>query len=62
MRRRLKEALRLAPDLCAAPDCDYVLIVRREALSVPFEQMIVEMTRAFREIASHRGRRGRAAE
>jgi ribonuclease P protein component len=61
MRRRLKEALRLAPDLCAAPDCDYVLVIRRDALSIPFEQLIGEVTRAFREIAGRKGRRTRAA-
>ena len=60
MRRRLKEALRLAPDLCAAPDHDYVLIIRREALSTPFAELIGELTRAFRDIASRKGRRTRA--
>lgn len=59
MRRRLKEALRLAPDLCTAPDHDYVLIIRREALSTPFAELIGELTRAFRDIASRKGRRTR---
>ena len=62
MRRRLKEALRLAPDLCVAPDNDYVVIIRREALSIPFAELIGELTRAFREIASRKGRRTRTAE
>lgn len=60
MRRRLKEALRLAPDLCTAPDHDYVLILRREALSTPFSELLGELTRAFRDIASRKGRRTRA--
>ena len=60
MRRRLKEALRLAPDLCTAPDHDYVLIIRREALSTPFAELIGELTRAFRDIESRKGRRTRA--
>ena len=60
MRRRLKEALRLAPALCAAPDHDYVLIIRREALSTPFVELVGELTRAFRDIASRKGRRTRA--
>jgi len=62
MRRRLKEALRRAPDLCAAPDYDYVLIVRRAALSIPFGKLVGEVTHAFREIAGRKGRRNRAAK
>lgn len=61
MRRRLKEALRQVPDLCAAPDHDYVLIIRRQALSTPFAELIGELTRAFRDIAGRKGRRTRAA-
>jgi ribonuclease P protein component len=57
MRRRLKEALRLAPDLCVAPDHDYVLVIRRAALSTPFPELIGELTRAFRDIANRKGRR-----
>jgi ribonuclease P protein component len=59
MRRRLKEALRLAPDLCTTPDHDYVLIIRRAALSTPFAELISEVTGAFRDIASRKGRRTR---
>jgi ribonuclease P protein component len=61
MRRRLKEALRLAPALCAAPDHDYVVIIRRAALSTPFAELIGELKRAFRDIAGRKGRRTRAA-
>lgn len=60
MRRRVKEALRLAPALCAARDHDYVLIIRREALATPFAELIGELTRAFRDIASRKARRSRA--
>jgi ribonuclease P protein component len=60
MRRRLREALRLTPDLCTAPDHDYVLVIRREALTTPFAELVGELTRAFRDIASRKRRRTRA--
>jgi ribonuclease P protein component len=50
LRRRLKEALRLAENLDARPDHDYVLIARRGALSRPFEALRADLNRAFAAI------------
>jgi ribonuclease P protein component len=50
LRRRLKEALRLAEKLDAKPDHDYVLIARRGALSRPFELLRADLNRAFAAI------------
>jgi ribonuclease P protein component len=50
LRRRLKEALRLAEKLDARPDHDYVLIARRGALSRPFELLRADLNRAFAAI------------
>jgi len=48
IRRRLKEALRLAPALEAQGDHDYVLVARIEALSRPFELLMNDLARALR--------------
>ena len=48
IRRRLKEALRAASPLEARPDCDYVVMARREALSRPFANLIDDLREAFR--------------
>jgi ribonuclease P protein component len=50
LRRRLKEALRLAEKLDARPDHDYVLVARRGALARPFEQLRADLKRAFSAI------------
>jgi ribonuclease P protein component len=50
LRRRLKEAIRLAEKLDARPDHDYVLIARRGALSRPFELLRADLNRAFAAI------------
>jgi ribonuclease P protein component len=50
LRRRLKEALRLAEKLDARPDHDYVLVARRGALSRPFELLRADLHRAFAAI------------
>jgi len=50
MRRRLKEALRLAEKLDARPDHDYVLVARRGALSRPFDLLRADLNRAFAAI------------
>jgi ribonuclease P protein component len=50
LRRRLKEALRLAEKLDARPDHDYVLIARRGALSRPFDLLRADLNRAFAAI------------
>ena len=52
IRRRLKEALRLAPGLAAQGDHDYVVVARREALSVPFADLQQELQRALARLHS----------
>jgi ribonuclease P protein component len=47
IRRRLKEALRLAPVLEARADHDYVLVARIEALVRPFETLKNDLARAL---------------
>ncbi len=60
MRRRLKEALRAAPGLCPAPDYDYVVVIRREALSISFAQLVGDLAQAFREMALRKEKLTRA--
>jgi ribonuclease P protein component len=48
IRRRLKEALRLAPALEVRADHDYVLVARIEALARPFELLMNDLARALR--------------
>ncbi len=61
IRRRLKEALRLAPDLSARPGYDYVIVGRRTALSQEFAALREELARAVAEVhASAGGSRARA--
>ena len=50
LRRRLKEALRLAEKLDARPDHDYVLVARRGTLSRPFDLLRADLNRAFAAI------------
>ena len=52
IRRRLKEALRLAPGLAAQGDHDYVVVARREALSAPFADLQQELQRALARLHS----------
>lgn len=47
IRRRLKEALRLAEKLETRADHDYVLIARRTAISRPFDRLCADLARAF---------------
>ena len=46
IKRRLREALR-APDLAALPDHDYVIVARRDALTVGFAGLVGELRRCF---------------
>lgn len=63
MRRRLREALRRLPEGAAQPDHDYVVVLRREALSARFEQLTAELQEALRRIHAPRGqRRGARAD
>jgi ribonuclease P protein component len=63
VRRRLKEALRVAAPLEAEGDHDYVLVARREALGRRFAALVDDVRTAFRAArrrgADNRGR-GRA--
>lgn len=45
-RRRLREAVRLSPDLPLRPGHDYVLVGRLEAIRLPFEAVRDELARA----------------
>lgn len=48
IRRRLREAVRLSEALSPAPETDYVLVARREALSVPFVRLKADLEAAVR--------------
>ena len=50
IRRRLKAALSAAAPLEARPDCDYVLMARREALARPFAALVDDLRQAFRAV------------
>lgn len=59
IRRRLKEAVRLAGADAAAPGRDYVLIGRRPALDMPFPELVADVVGAVRAAAKARsGPRG----
>ncbi|MDF2119328.1 ribonuclease P protein component [Roseiarcaceae bacterium H3SJ34-1] len=57
MRRRLREALRLAPDLASKPGHDYVILARREALYLPFAGLIRDLQTAIVRIGAKDGRK-----
>ncbi len=54
IRRRLKEALRLAPDLPALPGSDYVIVARRTALQTPFEALKGDLVQLIGTIHARR--------
>lgn len=58
IRRRLKEALRVSPDLPVRAGHDYVIIGRIEALRLPFESLRRELDLAVRSV-HELGRTGR---
>jgi ribonuclease P protein component len=60
IRRRLKEALRLAPDLSARPGHDYVIVARPAALGQSFSALQDELARAIAGIHAPGGS-GRSA-
>jgi ribonuclease P protein component len=47
IRRRLKEAVRLTPNLEARHDHDYVLMAQREALKRRFDLLQADLVKAF---------------
>jgi ribonuclease P protein component len=50
VRRRLRELVRLAPPTALCAGHDYVLIGRRAALKAPFDDMMKELSGAFRRV------------
>jgi ribonuclease P protein component len=56
VRRRLREVVRLAPPTRLKPGHDYVLIGRRAALTLRFEQMVQEFDRALGRAHAAAGR------
>ena len=50
IRRRLKAALAAANAIAPAPDCDYVLVARRPALTRRFVALVTELERAFAQL------------
>ena len=50
IRRRLKEVLRLTPDLPLHQSHDYVIVARREALNTPFSQLQQELARSLTKL------------
>ncbi len=57
IKRRLREAMRRVSPLDARPDHDYVLMARREALSIRFDALVAEIAGALRR--AHARRDGR---
>lgn len=47
IRRRLREAVRLAAPLHAEPGCDYVLVGRVAALAAPFADIVADLARGL---------------
>lgn len=48
IRRRLREAIRRHAAGDMRPGADYVIVARRDALAVPFEELAAELARRFR--------------
>jgi ribonuclease P protein component len=48
IRRRLKEAVRVAAGAEMAPGKDYVIVARQEVLSAPFGRIVSELSRRIR--------------
>ena len=57
LRRRLREIVRLGGGASMLAGHDYVLVGRRDALTMPFDKMTDEFARALRRL--HEGRKGR---
>src|SRR6202012_2428437 len=54
IRRRLREAMRRVSPLDARPGHDYVLLARREALSIPFDALVAEIAGAIRRASAEK--------
>lgn len=55
IKRRLREAVRIAPDLELQPTHDYVIVARRAALEVPFATLTSGLVAAVAKL--HRAKR-----
>ena len=51
IKRRLKEAVRVTEGLAIDPACDYVLVARRAALTMPFDDLQSDLRRMTRQLA-----------
>lgn len=47
IKRRLREALRRSLPLAGRPGFDYVVLARREVLTVPFDELVAELVGAL---------------
>jgi ribonuclease P protein component len=56
IKRRFREAMRLTSPLDAKPGHDYVLMARREALSIRFDALVAEIARALSRAHARRDR------
>jgi len=50
MRRRFREAIKMARAMDARPGCDYVIVAQREALARPFAALVADIERAVADI------------
>jgi ribonuclease P protein component len=57
IKRRLREAMRLISPLDASPDHDYVLMARRDALTLAFDALVADIADAIKR--AHAARRPR---
>ncbi len=56
IKRRLREALRV-PGLATDASHDYVIVARRDALTVPFSGLVADLRKCFGDAASGRSRK-----
>jgi ribonuclease P protein component len=54
MRRRMKEAVRLSVGFAMLPGHDYVIVARRDVLTVPFEQLVAAMKARIADSQRHK--------
>jgi ribonuclease P protein component len=64
VRNRVRRRLRAVADVVmpdhARPDCDYVMIGRRQTLTRPFPALVQDLELALRKVGAERGARNRA--
>lgn len=53
IRRRLKEAVRQVPEIGQMSGYDLVLVGRRKALSIPFENLVADLSRCLSKLPRH---------